>query len=636
MVTRTVPINKPLFKIGAISAVATLLASSAAFSATGVTWNGSTSTDFEAGTNWVGNTAPVSDTTTNYAVFTGAPTVNQPTLTVDRSLGGIQFGSTAGWDFGGAQQLNLGNALTGTVSVDASALTSGTDTISVGHVNVGGTNDGNPSTWLVGTGGTLQASHRVTDGTIFVGNGTSNGTVVLGDGVTAGEDNGSLNVRLVSGTLLLNKVSSAGDHAASELKIYGGTAKVTGTGGQQLYQGGILEVRAGGVFDLNGHSEIGGSLANFGDGDAGGIVDNTSASAASLTLTGGNGWTYNGVIQNSGGGALALIIDNAANNNAVRLTGNSTYSGGTTILSGELRVSGGDNHNNALGTGAITIGNAANTGASATLKYNGGGETTFNNAINIVGNGTNTITADDWNPTFTGNVTLSNSNLTLSSTNPSGSTIHMQGAVTGTGNITISANAANSSSRIEFTGGTVNNAGTITNNGTGIGDTNISATIGSNVTGVIQNSTTSKLVLSGSGNAFGTTTVTAGTLEVSNGSSLGTGAVTVANTGILTLGSFTSINDTGALLVDAGAVINLNFGTDTEVVGSLFSITGNQFVPIGTYTAAQLDNLYGFGAGTFAGTGSIQVTAVPEPTTWALLVSSLLVVVIATRRRRMV
>ena len=60
---------------------------------------------------------------------------------------------------------------------------------------------------------------------------------------------------------------------------------------------------------------------------------------------------------------------------------------------------------------------------------------------------------------------------------------------------------------------TVNNAGTITNSGTGTGGTTITAVIGSNVTGIIQNSTTSGLTLSANNSAFsGPIYIKAGTL----------------------------------------------------------------------------------------------------------------------------
>jgi len=808
----------------------TIFGSVSAYSAE-ITWNGATSTNFEVGTNWVSGTAPADSVTTDSALFSGSPTVNQPALTVDRSIGGLRFGSTGGWTLGGSNKLTLGSTLsvgaTSNVGIDASALTSGSDTIGVGTVYVNGS-----QTWLVGTGGTLNVGGTVKhdgDFAVTFGDSTHAGTVVLGDNVTTGADNSFLGAIVNGGTLVLNKASSGGDHALSGLRINsGGTVQIAGSGGQQIYQGGDVDIEAGGKLDLNGHSELMNNLSSFDSN--GGIVDNTSVSAATLTIGEGRDRDFKGTIQNTGG-ALSLVI-NITNGSDQKLSGANTFSGGVTIKSGMLKISGGDASHDALGTGTLTIGDAANTGAAATLKYNGGGETTLGNAITVTGTGVNTLTADDWNPTFTGLVTFNNnSTLVISSTNPSGSTIRMNGGTAGTGNLVTQAFTTNGGSRIEFNGAAVNHIGTITNNGTGsqpttfnanIGanvtgviqdsetsslnltgtnsftsgiliksgtvnvkgkglgdtdatnvgtitlgdvantgksatlningsgvgvfqdniqgagnnpinvvgtgtrtvsvtdwnpvlsgaitlnntnlnfvsnnaagselalngnisgtgnlviqsnavnqdgrnsritlggssinnagtitnsgtgtagagasiDTTISGSIGSNVTGVVQNSATSRLILSGTNTYAGGTQVQLGTLQTMGSGNLGLGNVTVAAGATLTLGNFDSINNAANLTVFSSSTVNLSSGSGTEIIGSLFSSTGNQYVPAGTYTISDLNNHFGFGTGTFSGDGSFQViSSVPEPATYGLAVASLLATVIYRRRRAVV
>ena len=62
------------------------------------TWTGAANTDFEDGGNW-GGTAPTNDTTTDIAIFNGAAPANQPVLTTNRSVRGIQFsGGGANWN----------------------------------------------------------------------------------------------------------------------------------------------------------------------------------------------------------------------------------------------------------------------------------------------------------------------------------------------------------------------------------------------------------------------------------------------------------------------------------------------------------------------------------------------------------
>ena len=74
------------------------------------TWSGTTSTDFEVGTNWVSGTAPVDDTTTDLAVFVSPVPANQPLLTTNRSVKGLQFNSGTWSIFGSGTvyQLDLG------------------------------------------------------------------------------------------------------------------------------------------------------------------------------------------------------------------------------------------------------------------------------------------------------------------------------------------------------------------------------------------------------------------------------------------------------------------------------------------------------------------------------------------------
>lgn len=788
-----------------------------------IIWSGGSSTNFETGANWIGGAAPADNPSTDTAFFTGTPTTNHPTLTVDRSIGGLRYGAIGGWTLEGAFRLAVGNALSvgGTtgVGIDASNLISGTNTITADTLYLS-----ENQTWLVGTGGTLSIPGRARkdgDVRVTIGDATRGGTVILGDNVTPGADNAFLSATVNNGILLLNKASSNGDHALSSLRINGGTVKMTGSGGQQIYQGGDVDIELGGTLDLNGHAELINNLSSF--DSTGGIVDNTSATAATLTIGEGRDRNFRGTIQNTGA-PLGIVIINGATQ---KLSGANTFSGGVQIRSGTLKISGGDAGHNALGTGTVTIGDPANTGASATLQYNGGGETTLNNPINVAGNGTNTLTADDWNPTFTGLVTLSNSSLIISTTNPFGSTIRVNGGTAGVGNLITQAFTTHGGSRIEFNNGTVNHTGTITNNGTGsqattfnsniganitgviqnsdtsdlslagtnsftagitikagtvnvrgkaLGDTDasnvgtitlgdvantgksatlnvngagvgvfqnniqgagndpinvvgtgtrtvsvtdwnpvlsgpitlnstnlriisnntagsdltlsgslsgsgnlviqsnaatqdfrnsritlsgavnftgsltnsgtgvagtgasvdtlISGNIGSNVTGIIQNSPTSALILSGINSYQGGTTISAGRLQTLGTGNLGLGDVTISGGATLTLGNSNSLADTAVLSLANSSFINLDFGSNTEVIGSLLNLSNAQFIPIGIYSAADLNGNFGFGGSTFSGDGLIEITAIPEPSAISLLIGGLVLPGVLRLRRR--
>jgi hypothetical protein len=198
------------------------------------------------------------------------------------------------------------------------------------------------------------------------------------------------------------------------------------------------------------------------------------------------------------------------------LKGTNTFSGGLTIKSGTLRNFNTGSGGNFLGTGSVTIGDDANTGAAAALTFRGGNFTSTN-PISVVGTGTASINIIGWQQVLNGAITL-NRELIVVTSNAGGSNLTFGGGVTGTGNLVLRSNAAmtgTNSSKILFQTGSIDMTGSITNSGTGststVGniDTTISAVIGTNVTGVTQNSANSRLVLSGLNTFTGDISITA-------------------------------------------------------------------------------------------------------------------------------
>ncbi len=112
--------------------------------------------------------------------------------------------------------------------------------------------------------------------------------------------------------------------------------------------------------------------------------------------------------------------------------------------------------------------------------------------------------------------------------NNSANLMTISGSIGGSGNLTLASN----NSGILLSGTNVNNVGSISNSGTGAGTTTISGAIGTNVTSVTQNSTSSLLFLSGTNTYTGPTNVQAGTLRLgSTGTLNGTTQVTVSTGG---------------------------------------------------------------------------------------------------------
>jgi autotransporter-associated beta strand protein len=299
------------------------------------------------------------------------------------------------------------------------------------------------------------------------------------------------------------------------LTINGTLSNGNGTGGN-----GALVTNQTATVILTGTNDYGGTVLNNSSklrvGAAGttgtlGVGNVTLNNTSSLIFDRSNAMTVTNLISGAGSvtklGADTLTLTNANN-----------FTGGLTINAGTVYS---NSNSNTLGTGKLTIGDVANTGAAAELLYTGvSANTAFSNLIDVRGNGTATIRVAGYNPTFSGAINLGN-NLTVISNNNFGSTIGISGGVTGTGNLVIQSNAANggASSAITFSGSTVNMVGTITNNGTTTSttasNTSISAVIGTNVTGITQNSTNSQLSLSGNNTFTGNITITTGTLNAS-------------------------------------------------------------------------------------------------------------------------
>ena len=114
-----------------------------------------------------------------------------------------------------------------------------------------------------------------------------------------------------------------------------------------------------------------------------------------------------------------------------------------------------------------------------------------------------------------GNATLASSvSLLLSGdqswSNASAFALNVEGAIAGQGGVSL----RNTGTGSIVISGPMNSAGAMTNSGTGSGTTTISGVIGTNVSGVTQDSMTSRLVLAGTNAYTGPTTVAAGYLVV--------------------------------------------------------------------------------------------------------------------------
>ena len=222
--------------------------------------------------------------------------------------------------------------------------------------------------------------------------------------------------------------------------------------------------------------------------------------------------------KDSTGGAGGTTTATVGNADDLYLFSGTSYTTGTITASGSRAASSITFEDNVALTlaGAITIGG---TGAKDGIYVASG-----DNAANAV---TGTLTLN-------GNNTIQNDGtgaLTIGAT-------ALEPSIDGTGNLELKNNSSGTISLASTTAGAFNFTGSITNSGTGTGGVNIggsstgNALIGSNVTSITQNSTTSALTVFGGNSFTGGVNVLAGTANLHNSNVSGgaSGSITLGDT----------------------------------------------------------------------------------------------------------
>ncbi|EMJ3360110.1 fibronectin-binding autotransporter adhesin ShdA [Salmonella enterica] len=348
-----------------------------------------------------------------------------------------------------------------------------------------------------------------------------------------------------------------------------------------------------------GDTEIDGGILAAKDAAALGTGDVTIAESATLALSQGtldNNVTGEGQIVKSGSDELIV-------------TGDNTYSGGTTISGGTLTA----DHADSLGTGAV-----ANSGV---LQVGEGElENTLSGSGSLVKTGTGELTLSGDN-TYSGGTTITGGTLTADHADSLGSgdidnsgvlkvgegdlenTLSGSGSLVkiGTGELTLSGGN-------DYSGGTTIIGGTLTADhadslGTGavansgvlqVGEGELENTLSGS--GSLVKTGTGELTLSGDNSYSGGTTIIGGTLTADHADSLGTGAV--ANSGVLQVGEGELENT----LSGSGSLVKTGTGELTLSGDNTYS--GGTTIIGGTLTADHADSL---GTGAVANSGVLQV-----------------------------
>jgi fibronectin-binding autotransporter adhesin len=449
-------------------------------------------------------------------------TVNGANLTV----GGIISGTGYSLTKAGAGALTLGAANTytggttlgaGTLNINnASAIGAGAFTIT------GGTLDNTSGSTV-----TLSTNNAQTWNGDFVFTGTSdlnlgNGAVTMAASRQVTVNGGNLTVGgIISGSGFGLAKAGAGTLILGGANTYTGATNIlAGTlqtsAADRISDSSAISVSSGATFALGGNETVA-SLAGAG---------NYSLGANTLTFGDTSNQTVSGTI--SGTGALVK-----SGSGSITLSGSNSYSGGTTISSGTIRIG----HDNALGSGNIT-----STTGSVTFASSDATARTLSNSYTSIGGSSVIVTFGE--------------------------------ASGGTGDLT-------------FAGAGSTSIGTGTRTFNVLNTTSLAGGIvGSGASGSIIKTGTGTLILYGSNTYQGATTINAGTFQVGNAGTSGalstSSAITVNGTlafkrsDTLTQG----IQFSTAAIGGTGSVVQA--GSGTLILNAANTYTGGTVLNTGT------------------------------------------------------
>ncbi|MDI1249894.1 MAG: autotransporter-associated beta strand repeat-containing protein [Lacunisphaera sp.] len=333
-----------------------------------------------------------------------------------------------------------------------------------------------------------------------------------------------------------------------------------------------------------------------------GAVDLRNGASSDLTVSGSGTTLISGVISNNTAGATLVKTGSGS----LTLSGNNTFSGGTTLRNGSLIL----NNANATGSaGTIVVNDAGTTGAMNTSLLVGTDGITVAKAITVGSQGATTtlggattLTAGTDDVTFSGNISLgktvalnaSGSSLATFSGVLSGAggldkigdgTVRLSGgsANTNTGNVSVFAGT------LEITKSVANGAigdsaaVTVANGATLKFNNGQNETIGSLAgAGTVDNANATAMTLTAGGNNATTTfsgnlTDTGGNLALTK---TGTGTLTLSGAGANTYDGATTIS-AGTVIAAKNTALGNTTGNTTVAVDATLALTGGITIAAG-------------------------------------------------------
>jgi fibronectin-binding autotransporter adhesin len=478
--------------------------------------------------------------------------------------------------------ITLSGATKNASSITFAADVGPTTTLTGGTINIGGTGAVSGIRQQSTGANTISSALQLNSGnTAFEFSNSSTGLLTIGGSVTGTATSGNVTQDLTIGSSSSGGITFGGiiaDVSGSATKV-ALTVNNTSTGittltGANTYTGGTI---------------ISAGTLSVGSGSTTGSITGDVANSGMLTFNRSNSLTYGGIVSGTG----AVTKSGAG---TLTLTGANTYTGVTTINAGTLSVGSGS-------TSGSIAGNVANSGTltfnrSDALTY--GGVVSGTGAVTKSGAGTLTLTGAN---SYDGTTTISVGSLNLQHATGLGSTVGATSVASGAalqleGGITVGAEALTLNgtgvgstgallnvSGDNTYGGAITRSGATTTIGSTAGTLTLSGTMGGNVattftgagnitssgvisgTAAIAKSGAGTLTLTGANSYDGTTTISAGSVNLQNATGLGStaGGTSVANNAALQL--------EGGITVGAEALTLT--GTGVSGTGALLNVSGD-------------------------------------------------------------
>lgn len=506
----------------AICCCALAFAAAGSAFAAALTWSGTTSGNWNVGTNWAG-TAPVNGDTLTFTGIANTSTTNNLTgLTVGTGTGtAISFNNstTAGVFTLAGNAITLAGDIVSTGTTGTPTHTISLDLILNGTrtLNAATSNNINISGLISQTGG-AQGLTKSGGGTSVLSNDNNSFT-------------GALSVSL--GTLTVTSIAASGTNSAAGA----GSAINIGSGATNA---GVLNINGSATTAVTVNRSLtlaatttGAATFSNNNANAGGAIIFTGT--VSNAGTGAKNFTIGGT--NTGANDFQSVIGNGSGTLTVAKTGVGTWTfSGTNTFTGSLLINSGT-----LNLATLTnAGVASNAGAGSIIRI---GATTTNGTLNYTGAAANT------NRT----VTIGNNSTTPATSDTGGAAINNNG----TGALVFTAANFNTTGLT----GSVATSRTLTLGGSNTGANEIQGVIADGLSGTMATAVTKadagSWTLSGANTYTGATTISAGTLTLSGSNSSG---------GTTTL---------------SGGTLRLNSTSNGGLAGGTLTLTSGSLVPLG-------------------------------------------------------